>query len=372
MKSENLKDATIVNNMEIVKFVATHLKGIELDKITEDDVFTFNNALANWTKPPHGWKSSQNAKPVPVSNTTKGQYKLGLRRFLLTYGERQKKPELVELGKSISLKNMPGADPKKSSDMLSFEEIKQIINAALTIRDKAIIATMYESGGRNGEISTMKLKDVDFNEHGCKIKLKGKTGVRFNQLVFAASYLHQWISIHPLQHVPDVNLWVSTRQYADQESNTGKNIEITNKAISGLLARAVKAAGIKKRVHPHLLRHSRVTHLSSEFTEPQLKKFFGWSSKSMMPATYIHMDDQEIDNSVLKIYGLSKTRNINCIDIVSCPRCKMPVEADTQFCGRCGMPLAKEAQVSLDATAEKLLDYFKQHPEIFALINKQS
>ncbi len=261
--------------MEVIKFMATHLNGIDLDKITEDDIFVFNNAIANWKKPPHGWKSSQHAKPVSVSDTTKGQYKLGLRHFLVTYGEKQKKPEMVELGKSISLKNMPKPDPKKSSDMLSFEEVKQLINAALTIRDKAIIATMYESGGRNGEISAMKLEDVEFNTNGCKIKLKGKTGVRFNQLVFAASYLHQWVSIHPLRHVSGVNLWVSTRQYTDQESNTVSNIEITNKAISGLLARAVKAAGIKKRVHPHLLRHSRATHLSSEFTEPQLKKFFG-------------------------------------------------------------------------------------------------
>lgn len=76
------------------------------------------------------------------------------------------------------------------------------------------------------------------------------------------------------------------------------------------------------------------------------------------------MDDQDLDNSVLAIYGLSKKRNINCIEIVSCPRCKMPVEADTQYCGRCGMPLAKEAQQANDAAIKEFAAVIKSDPQL--------
>ena len=48
------------------------------------------------------------------------------------------------------------------SDLLTEKEVKRIVDAAYSPRDKAFIITLYESGARIGEVGSMHLSDVTF------------------------------------------------------------------------------------------------------------------------------------------------------------------------------------------------------------------
>jgi len=363
LKLDNAKPTTVINNLEVMRFIAIQLKNYNLDEITEDELFIFNDALESW-------EYLRNGKVCKFANATKIQYKIAMRRFLIGYGTRQKKPELVELGKTISVKGMPGAPMKKPSDMLKLEEVKKLIDSTQTLRDAAILAMLYESGCRIGELANCKIKDIEFDEHGCVVHLNGKTGERLVQLVFAASYIRNWINAHPLKDNRDSSLWVSNIRFAKTKGAELKYHQLDKKGISGMINRIAKIANITKedgslkRITPHIFRHSRVTHLSTQFTEAEQRLYFGWSHKSDMPSRYSHLSHTDLRNSVLKLYGFSETQNLNMIDMKACPRCKQPTEANDSYCSLCGLPLTKEVEQNNEVAFNDMLTFLAQNKDL--------
>ena len=74
-----------------------------------------------------------------------------------------------------------------------------MIDAANSIRDKALIACLYEGGFRIGELGGLSLGDVTFDRYGAMVIVNGKTGMRRVMLIFAMPYLSQWLESHPLR-----------------------------------------------------------------------------------------------------------------------------------------------------------------------------
>jgi len=101
-------------------------------------------------------------------------------------------------------------------------------------------------------------------------------------------------------------------------------------------------AEIKKHVHPHLFRHSRLTDLAkSGFNEAQLRKFAGWAGSSKMAAVYIHLSGQDIDDKLLEISGIKKaeSKDNGILKPKDCPRCGKINPATFKVCQKCWMPL---------------------------------
>jgi len=58
-------------------------------------------------------------------------------------------------------------------DLLTEEDIKKMINVADNIRNKAFISLLYESGCKIGEMLSIKIKDIIFDEFGFIISIGG-------------------------------------------------------------------------------------------------------------------------------------------------------------------------------------------------------
>ena len=67
---------------------------------------------------------------------------------------------------------------------------------------------------------------------------------------------------------------------------------------------------IKKKIYPHLLRHSRLTELAKELTEQELKVFAGWVAGSNMAQIYVHLSGSDVSNKLLSNAGLIDTETI--------------------------------------------------------------
>jgi len=78
-------------------------------------------------------------------------------------------------------------------DMLTREEIEALIDNCPNSRDRALIATLYESGMRKGELFSIKIKSVQFDENGTVINIPDtmatKTGARRIRIVYATEFL---------------------------------------------------------------------------------------------------------------------------------------------------------------------------------------
>jgi len=184
--------------------------------------------------------------------------------------------------------------------LITEEEIKQLIAATDTPRDRALISLLYESGARISELILMQLKHVEFvDDNLSRILLDGKTGPRKVPIVNSTKHLRTWLSFHPLRDNPNAYLW--TKLILRQEQGRTKEEPISYEGVRMLLQKLFAKSGIKKECNPHLFRHSRATFLSKHLTEAQLKQFFGWTQSSDMAARYVHLSGRDLDSALLKI-----------------------------------------------------------------------
>lgn len=250
---------------------------------------------------------------------------------------------------------------KLPEEILTKDEVKQLAEAAQNPRDRAIILMLYESGARAGEIAGLKIKHVQFDQYGAQIMLDGKTGMRRIRLIDCIPDLKLWLNHHPNAANPEAPLFIELR------TNTAIDSHAT---LLHIIKTAANHAGIKKRIYPHLFRHSRATHLAQEFTEQELKIIFGWAGGSKMPATYVHLSGGDIDNKMLEKRGIiaKKTQEANgTLNFVICPRCSEKNTSVAKFCFSCGLPIGNKELMEVErarAQADDVMGILLKDTEI--------
>ncbi len=138
-----------------------------------------------------------------------------------------------------------------------------------------------------------------------------------------------------------------------------------------------KAAGIEKRVHPHLFRHTTATQLSKVWGESMMRTYLGWEPSSPMPSLYISLSGKDVENAVFcDRYGIiEKKQSDKGLEIGKCPKCWKMIPATATFCLNCGAPLTKEVQQSNDTAMQEFMAEILNDPKFAAkfasLIQKQ-
>ncbi len=131
--------------------------------------------------------------------------------------------------------------------VLTLDEIKRLLEAC-NVDKKGIVAGMYEAGLRWKEITNLSWDDVDLENE--MIMLRTTKGNR-----------NRAIPITPLFKETLIKVLEGTTGSADTlvfpSPVTGRPYNNINKSLQS----AVERAGITKKVHPHLLRHSYATHV---------------------------------------------------------------------------------------------------------------
>ena len=234
--------------------------------------------------------------------------------------------------------------------MLTPEEVFEIIRHANTLRDKALIFMLYESAARPHEILRLNIKHVVFDKYGVRLTIPSntKTGSRVLRLIDCVNILAQYLATHELKDCPDAPLFyvkyrgeIKRYRYATFRSN---------------LKKYAKLAGIKKNVHPYLLRHSRLTFLAKYLTESQLCAYAGWVQGSSQAKTYVHLSMRDLDDAILRIHGLKKQVSVDGSMKVVCSRCGALNNVTSEFCINCGMPLQLKAALKKDEEIEKTVE----------------
>ncbi|HRT84788.1 MAG TPA: tyrosine-type recombinase/integrase [Bacteroidales bacterium] len=250
----------------------------------------------------------------------------------------------------------------RKPQVLTKDEILQLIEASKHPRDKAVIALLYDCGLRVGEVASISFKDLIFNEYGGKVKVRGKTGERLVPFVMAGPYIKNWMQMYPNPR-PNEPLFIGT-------GNRNYRKPLYYESYMNIIKRAVKNSGIEKKVTPHIIRHTRATHLASKLTESEMCHYLGWQLGSDMPKVYVHLSGRDIDNAIYnKVYGL-KIENGDkdySINPVMCPRCKESCGPTSEYCNRCGAPLKEEKIFNMERNSidlrKEFFDAAKEGPE---------
>lgn len=243
-------------------------------------------------------------------------------------------------------------------ELLTMKDLEALLEAAeKDPRDKAFIMTLGESGCRVGEILALRIKHVAFDEYGAVLHVSGKTGERRVRVVSSAPLLAAWLTHHPHREDPDFALW--TQSLDDP---------FTYDAARMMLRRRAEDAKIKKRVNPHLFRHSQASELAQNLTEAQMNEYFGWQQGSKMPAIYVHLSGRNIDEKILEMKGLKKPdKKAEETAVKQCSRCGHVNPPTGKYCMKCALPLDLKAALEVEdrrKRKDKLMSQLLEDPEM--------
>jgi len=143
--------------------------------------------------------------------------------------------------------------PKKSKKIpivLTPKEIKDLIQATTSSRNKLIIEFIFSTGVRISECINMKISDLDFNEYTGKV-VSGK-GNKDRLIILSKNWVESY-----KKYIEERNKEIkSDLLFCNKE---GKTLSVDT--IQKFLKISAKIAGINKAVSPHKLRHSFATSL---------------------------------------------------------------------------------------------------------------
>lgn len=236
---------------------------------------------------------------------------------------------------------------KKAGDLLTEQEVRQMLVACKTSRDKALIGLLYEAGMRIGEIGSLRWNQVKFDEYGLSVNVDFKTGKpRFIRCVFCEPYLKVWK--HDATRKADDDFVFTTMQ------KTAPTYQMLYRQIKRIADRA----GIKKEVHPHIFRHSRITHLLQQGLSESVVKMMMWGSLNTdMFQSYAHLTGADVDNAVLQLHGIKPKTPEERAQILAareCPQCHAIVSPTDKFCNNCAYPLSEEFKQSIEAKTKAI------------------
>ena len=290
---------------------------------------------------------------------SKAKLKITLKRFYKWLYDSNSYPEIVSWIKAGNVKNT-----KKASDLLTEDEVKQLIAACLNSRDRALIALLYDSGMRVGELLGLRIKDLQIGKDISFVNVDGKTGVRRIPIGFSLPYLTNYIGEMRQKAKENDYLFVKFDHFRVTEN--ALDYDDIRKILHDLKERT----GIQKRLHPHLFRHSRATELASKLTESQMRLFFGWTAGSTMTATYVHLSDRDLLSAMKQINGIAEVKpEPPKLKVVVCPRCHEQNEVTAHYCRRCGYDLTKSAVEQINDLEKMQQEIEQLKEEILMLYN---
>lgn len=154
-------------------------------------------------------------------------------------------------------------EPKRVPLVLNQQEIRRLLVMAPTLRARTMLSLAYGCGLRAGEVTRLKVGDID-SEQGI-IRIVQSKGKKDRNVMLPAEILdllRTWWKERPSHK--DTALPVGERWLFPSRKGRGA---VTPRQFARILEGAVAAAGIRKRVTLHTLRHSFATHLLERGTD---------------------------------------------------------------------------------------------------------
>jgi len=223
----------------------------------------------------------------------------------------------------------------KRDAIITEEDMEKVLKLQLSLRNKAFLSILHETGARIGEILTMNVGSIKKENNIAKVKLRGKTGERDVLVVSCVPHLFKLLSEHPFKDKPEKPLWIKESSYYNECKEPLGYTGAVN-----LIKNAFEKANLKKQCNPHFFRHSRATILATHLTEVQMCLYFGWEIGSKQVATYVHASGRDVDMAIKGYYGIKLNEKEVRKQPKVCSSCNTVNEEDNVFCSQCGSPLS--------------------------------
>jgi integrase/recombinase XerC len=148
---------------------------------------------------------------------------------------------------------------KKIPHFLGTDEVEKLLNAPQgtsfqSIRDRAILETLYSTGLRVSELTALNVGDVDSTAEVIKASGKGRRERMVPVGSFALEAIRNYIAVRA--QVPNINANDPEALFLNRFGD-----RLSSRSIRKIIDKYIKVTGLSEKTSPHTLRHSFATHL---------------------------------------------------------------------------------------------------------------
>lgn len=185
--------------------------------------------------------------------------------------------------------------PHKKPDILSGTEVEKLLMAVTGLVPRVAVTTVYGAGLRISEACRLRVEDIDGKRKLIHVRL-GKGGK--DRYVMLADRLLEGLR----------GYWVKVKPEGWLFPGRQKGTHLHPSAVRWALKEAAKATKLKKRVTPHVLRHSFATHLLESGNDIRLIQALLGHASILSTARYTQVSNKLVatTKSPLDLFGTKK------------------------------------------------------------------
>lgn len=172
--------------------------------------------------------------------------------------------------------------PQRLPEFLEPEEVFRLLSQITNKKHRLLISLLYGAGLRVSELTHLRVQNLDLQNNYGWVR-DGKGGK--DRLFIIPQNLKESLLAHLREKSPESWLF---------PGRNGK--PYSTQSVRNILQRAQKAAAVRKRVHPHALRHSFATHIiKNGYSALELQPLLG-HSRLETTMRYVHMASPQLLN----------------------------------------------------------------------------
>jgi len=259
----------------------------DVSNISERDIREFRLFL---NRQPGAKKSG--LATMTMKKGTQNYYMIALRAFLkylAKAGIKSLPPERIELAK-VSPRHL---------DLISDEELMRMFRiASENERDFAILHLLFSTGLRISELCSLP-RDLDLSRDEISIRGKGDK----IRVVFVSDNARAAVKNY-LASRGDM----SDALFVSDSSEGATPNAITPRSVQRIIGRIAIAAGISKKVTPHVIRHSFATDLLRNGADLRSVQMLLGHSNIATTQVYTHFTDAELRNIHKRFHGKGRKK----------------------------------------------------------------
>jgi len=265
------------------------------------------------------------------------------------------------------------AKNKCADDMLTKDEVLELIRACGNSRDRAIVAMLYDGACRAADILALNWSDIVFDQYGAYFITRQKTGRRRRvRLTLSVPYLAAWRGDYrPGEPSGDAPVFITLKQHR------GGHYRISKDVVDSVLVRLREGTGITKAM-PSIFRPTRTTHDVEDGVPLPVIMLRNWGHLgTKMIDVYTNPSDEYLDQTILEHAGMKTPREVRRSEDArmkpkACPWCGElnPVHLSrAEICYHCGQPLSEEVRLRVQAK-ERYAQESEEYQNLLAQIRR--
>ncbi len=180
--------------------------------------------------------------------------------------------------------------PPRKVSYLSEEQVKDILDAPIyfeknnlkSLRDSAILATLYGTGLRVTELISLKISEIKLWENQFSVVWKGSK----LRSIFLTKSARQKIGEYISARMDDSEFLFISLSWNSYGAPLSRN------SVEWLVKKYANLVWIKEKVTPHTLRHSFATSLLRKGADIRSVQALLWHSSIQTTQIYTHVDDK--------------------------------------------------------------------------------